>query len=71
MDICGSMPGEFKGVVQLEQERADMSDLVAIAVTAICIVAGGYGLYKAAFARGYANGYEEATHPDGITFKEE
>jgi hypothetical protein len=45
-----------------------MSNIVAMALTALSIIMGGYGLYKAAFARGYANGYEDAAHPDAIDF---
>lgn len=45
-----------------------MSNIVAMALTALCIISGGYGLYKVAFARGYASGYEDAAHPDTIDF---
>ena len=54
--------------VQLEQERAVMSDLVAVAVTALCLAAGGYGLYKVAYAQGYVCGRESVLHPDTVEF---
>ena len=38
-----------------------MSGALAVLVAAAVIVAGGYGLYKIAFERGYVNGYEDAS----------
>ena len=35
--------------------------IIAICVSTICLVAGGYGLYQVAFARGYVDGYEDGT----------
>ena len=46
-----------------------MSNIIAMALTALCITMGGYGLYQVAFKRGYVCGYEDATHPDEIDFK--
>lgn len=48
-----------------------MSDIGMIAGAVIAVVVGSYGLYKAAFARGYANGYEDATHPQEVKFTED
>ena len=45
-----------------------MSNIVAMALTALCITMGGYGLYKLSFSHGYVVGYEDATHPDEIDF---
>ena len=45
-----------------------MSDLVAVAVTALCLAAGGYGLYKVAYAQGYVCGRESVLHPDTVEF---
>ena len=48
-----------------------MSGAIAVLIAAGVIVAGGYGLYKIAFERGYVHGYEEAAHPEGWVFHEE
>lgn len=48
-----------------------MSNLMAIAITALSIALGGYGLYQVAFKRGYVVGYDDAKHPDEITFTSE
>ena len=48
-----------------------MSDIAIIALTVLCIVLGGYGLYQVAYKQGYVCGYEEGTHPSGTTFKED
>ena len=48
-----------------------MSNIVAVAITALCLTAGGYGLYQIAFAQGYVEGYEEASHPSTIMFEDE
>lgn len=48
-----------------------MSFLLGVLAGGACLVIGGYGLYKVAFAQGYVQGYEDATHPEGWTFTEE
>jgi len=48
-----------------------MNNIAAIAIAAVAIVAGGYGLYQIAFAQGYVEGYEEASHPSTIMFEDE
>lgn len=46
-----------------------MDTIAFIAAAVIALVAGGYGLGKVMFERGYVQGYEAATHPNGdITF---
>lgn len=44
--------------------------MIYLAIAAIAIVAGGYGLFQIAFQQGYVEGYEDATHGE-VTFKEE
>lgn len=44
--------------------------MIYLAIAAIAIVAGAYGLYQVAFAQGYVHGYEDATHGE-VTFTEE
>ena len=39
-----------------------MSGPIAVLVAAAVIVAGGYGLFKVAFERGYVHGYEDASN---------
>ncbi len=46
-------------------------DTIYIAAAVIALVAGGYGLGKVMFERGYVRGYEAATHPEGWVFHEE
>ena len=48
-----------------------MSNIVAVAITALCLTAGGYGLYRVAYAQGYVCGYEEGTHPTDTVFTED
>ena len=48
-----------------------MSNIAAIAITALSIVVGGYGLYRVAYAQGYVCGYEEGTHPTDTVFTED
>lgn len=38
-----------------------MSGPIAVLVAAAVIVAGGYGLYKISFERGYVQGHEDAS----------
>lgn len=38
-----------------------MSGAVAVLIAAAVIVAGGYGLFRIAYERGYVQGYEDAS----------
>lgn len=45
-----------------------MSFLFGVLAGAACLVIGGYGLYKVAFAQGYVEGYEDGEHKDEVVF---
>ena len=45
--------------------------IIAVAITALCLTVGGYGLYRVAYAQGYVVGRESVLHPDEITFTED
>ena len=44
-----------------KRQEVGMSGPIAVLVAAAVIVAGGYGLYKISFERGYVQGYEDAS----------
>ena len=48
-----------------------MNNIAAIAIAAVAIVAGGYGLYQIAFAQGYVEGYDTAEQSIEIMLEDE
>jgi hypothetical protein len=48
-----------------------MSGVVAVCLAIVAVALLVFGTCRVMYERGYVHGYEDATHPDDVAFKED